>query len=74
MIVLSTEEMGLVAGGGAADDAGGTAATAGAYEVGSTFFGAVAEGAELGSFAGPIGILGGMVVAAGVAALWDYTA
>jgi L-aminopeptidase/D-esterase-like protein len=52
-------------------NAGEFVAGGGAYTIGEAFFAGMAEGAELGSIAGPIGVIGGLLVGAAVVALYE---
>jgi hypothetical protein len=62
------------AGLAAADTAGEFFAGSGAYGAGAAFGEGVMEGAELGAFAGPAGILVGAAVGALVVYAWEKTA
>jgi hypothetical protein len=71
---LNENEIAVVSGGMTAIDVGaGAGASTAASSVGAAFFGAVAEGAELGAAAGPIGMIGGALVGGAVAAVWYAT-
>lgn len=69
-----TEACTVGAGLAPADAAGEFFSGAGAYGAGAAFGEGVMEGAELGAFAGPAGILVGAAVGALVIYAWERTA